>query len=297
MAVRIHTGCMVGAVIRIQEKERAVRKIFVDFEMHPIREAFPAQQRITKNEIIEFGAVMLDEADREIGSYQSYVRPEYMTSYEPFIRRLTGIREEDLAAGRTFAEVLGEFLIWCRTGVAGEADRAVADTCDIADSEEADTCGMADGAIADTCGMADSAISDTCGMADDYLIYSWSDTDLRVLRKNVLLKGVEMSAELAYMFAHWVDFQASFDETMGLQRKLTLDMAIEVSGVDRTGRAHNGLDDARNTSLLYVFTQDPAEGRRVIERIRVLLTPHTDEGVCTLGDLIDFSQLAGCLAG
>jgi hypothetical protein len=45
-----------------------MKTIFVDFEMNPINTSFKEARQICKNEIIEIGAVLLDEDSKEISS-------------------------------------------------------------------------------------------------------------------------------------------------------------------------------------------------------------------------------------
>ena len=53
-----------------------MKHIFVDFEMHPIAKEYKEEKVICQREIIEFGAVMLDESFKEITSFKAFVQPE-----------------------------------------------------------------------------------------------------------------------------------------------------------------------------------------------------------------------------
>lgn len=81
--------------------------------MHPIDKKFKEQRLVTKNEIIEFGAVMVDERDAEISSFKEYVRPDFMIKYAGYIADLTRIRESDLRKADPFEDVLMKFILWC----------------------------------------------------------------------------------------------------------------------------------------------------------------------------------------
>ena len=63
------------------------------------------------NEIIQIGAVLLNEHLKVIDEFNSYVAPQfgYLTS---FITNLTGITEQDLSNAPMFAEALKDFLAW-----------------------------------------------------------------------------------------------------------------------------------------------------------------------------------------
>ena len=57
-----------------------MKAVFVDFEMNPIGRDQKEARRICKGEIIEIGAVKIDEDGNEISSYKEYVLPEYTTA-------------------------------------------------------------------------------------------------------------------------------------------------------------------------------------------------------------------------
>ena len=53
-----------------------MKYIVIDLEMNKIARSSEAR-KICKSEIIEIGAVMLDENLQEIGNFRTYVKPEY----------------------------------------------------------------------------------------------------------------------------------------------------------------------------------------------------------------------------
>ena len=89
------------------------RRIFVDFEMHPIAREYHEERKIWKDEIIEFGAVMMDNENHELDSFQSYVHPVFMTSFSRKICDLTGIGPEQLSGAPHLQTVLKDFTEWC----------------------------------------------------------------------------------------------------------------------------------------------------------------------------------------
>ncbi len=58
------------------------------------------------NEIIEIGAVKLDKNMRCIDTFKVFIIPNIFRKFNPKIKELTGITEEDLATGTTFLEAL-----------------------------------------------------------------------------------------------------------------------------------------------------------------------------------------------
>lgn len=64
-------------------------------------------------EIIQIGAVKLDENRRMTGSFSRLIVPEHYMKLHPRIRRITGITQEDLSDASPFHEVLDQFIAWC----------------------------------------------------------------------------------------------------------------------------------------------------------------------------------------
>ena len=87
--------------------------VFVDFEMNPIGKEQKEARQICSGEIIEIGAVKLDEKGYEISSYKEYVRPEYTFEMNTTCQELTGITMDTLAGASHFREVYERFLHWC----------------------------------------------------------------------------------------------------------------------------------------------------------------------------------------
>ena len=72
-------------------------KIFVDLEMHPIPRILKEERKICTQEIIEIGAVKLNEENEEISSFCEFVKPGYVSKIYSKFQKLTGIRTEDIA--------------------------------------------------------------------------------------------------------------------------------------------------------------------------------------------------------
>lgn len=63
-------------------------------------------------EIIEIGAVKLNEAFEIVDEYQSLIRPQIYATMHKVTEELVNLNMEDLASARTFCEVAKEFLAW-----------------------------------------------------------------------------------------------------------------------------------------------------------------------------------------
>jgi len=77
-------------------------------------------------EIIQIGAVKLDEKLQVISSFDRLVKPKLYTSLHPFVKQITGIEIEDVENAKTFGKVYREFVdfigIDCILCVWGTAD-------------------------------------------------------------------------------------------------------------------------------------------------------------------------------
>ncbi len=85
--------------------------IFVDLEFNNVDRQY--RKQIGKQEVIEFGAVVLDDNMQEVGHFKSYVKPQYSSSIVGIIRDLTGITYKRVAGADCFAAVLARVCSWC----------------------------------------------------------------------------------------------------------------------------------------------------------------------------------------
>ena len=90
-----------------------MKKVFLDLEMNPTGNKGLLSDEILKREIIEIGAVMLDENDNEISSFDEYVRPMLNEVITTKITKLTGITTEDVASADIYPNVIRRFIEWC----------------------------------------------------------------------------------------------------------------------------------------------------------------------------------------
>lgn len=94
------------------KEECLMRSIIVDFEFCTVNKK---QRNITGtklyHEIIEFGAVMLDEDMNVLGRFQKFVKPQY-GKVSADITRLTGITSMMLENEMKFSDVMEAFVKW-----------------------------------------------------------------------------------------------------------------------------------------------------------------------------------------
>lgn len=85
--------------------------IFVDLEFNNVDRQY--RKQIGKQEVIEFGAVVLDDNMQEVGHFKSYVKPQFSSSIYNVIKDLTGITDNMVAGADYFDTVLARFCSWC----------------------------------------------------------------------------------------------------------------------------------------------------------------------------------------
>lgn len=216
-----------------------MKHIVVDLEMNPIRFGHEARA-IGTNEIIEIGAVMLDDNLTEISSFKTFVKPVLNDGITKKITKLTGITDEMVENAPEFGTALRMFTNWCN------------------------------------------------GTGDDVTVYAWSDSDYDQICKEMQIKEYESNEdELNITGNKWDDFQHQFDTHLGFDRQLSLSAALDMAGIDFSGRAHDALDDARNTAELLQVFNDEALFEKTLAKIKDLMTP-TNIGT-SLGSVFDFS--------
>lgn len=94
-----------------KKKASLKRYICIDLEMTEFTTEKNYMISGTKGEVIQFGAVMLDENFNMISKFSSYVKPQY-SSVTPLIHQLTGISNKALENADDFITVFDKFSCW-----------------------------------------------------------------------------------------------------------------------------------------------------------------------------------------
>ena len=81
-------------------------------------------------EIIQIGAVKLNDNFETIGALDILVKPQIYTELNPFVREITGLTMDELARGKSFKEMYKEFIEFIKT------DRSVLCVWGVADIKE-----------------------------------------------------------------------------------------------------------------------------------------------------------------
>ena len=88
-----------------------MNSVFIDLEFCEIHKEFVDEREKSKFEIIEVGAVKLDEKNQVIQRFDALVKPQYGTISD-FITELTHITNEMVAGAADFGTVMDSFLAW-----------------------------------------------------------------------------------------------------------------------------------------------------------------------------------------
>ena len=92
------------------------------------------------------------------------------------------------------------------------------------------------------------------GTGDEVTIYAWSDSDFNQIRKEIELKGYQISeAEKDILTLEWADFQKEFDAHLGFERQLSLNTALQMAGVDFKDITFRPLDEKHSELNVEVF--------------------------------------------
>ncbi|MBR1398456.1 MAG: exonuclease domain-containing protein [Selenomonadaceae bacterium] len=85
--------------------------VVIDLEMNPIKRSEKELRKHLTDEIIEFGAVKLDDDFKQIDNFQCYVKPEF-GEITKHITKLTSITNEMVADKDTFINAFNDFMNW-----------------------------------------------------------------------------------------------------------------------------------------------------------------------------------------
>ena len=88
-----------------------MKYVVVDLEMNPVSREFREVRRKLNEEVIEIGAVRLDENFQQEAEFQCYVKPEY-GPIKKHITSLTGITQAMVADKKTYAACFQDFVDW-----------------------------------------------------------------------------------------------------------------------------------------------------------------------------------------
>ena len=88
--------------------------VVLDLEMNPIKRTEKEIRRQVTDEVIEIGAVKLDDKYKQVDEFQCYVKPQH-GEINKHITKLTGITNETVADKETFVKEFNNFMDWIGT--------------------------------------------------------------------------------------------------------------------------------------------------------------------------------------
>jgi len=120
-------------------------------------------------------------------------------------------------------------------------------------------------------------------MDDVFIIYAWSDNDLKQLENEMKLKNVEIEVFINLM-DNWRDFQREYCDLLGLEKIISLECALNSIGENFVGRMHDALWDARNTASIFALSKNEEQFNRIMQPIIEALRPSKPMTYC-LGEI------------
>ena len=203
-----------------------MKHIFVDFEMNPIDKQFKEARELCKSEIIEIGAVILNDSLEKVSEFKKYVKPEY-NKISKKCSKLTGITDEILESAPNFKDAIEEFMNWCKENCEDE----------------------------------------------EFKIYEWSENDLKQLVKEINLKQIS-SEDFEMFIVDWCDFQKEYCRLLGVEKRISLSMAISSIGEEFEGQVHDALWDAKNTASIFILSKNEEKFYRIMQPVLEALKPN-----------------------
>lgn len=86
---------------------------------------------------------------------------------------------------------------------------------------------------------------------NDVKCVSWSMSDMHQLKNEMAKKNIK-NDKLSVLLESWIDYQIPVDAKLGKEGNVSLEEALIATDIIQNGKAHDGLDDAYNTALLFV---------------------------------------------
>lgn len=89
--------------------------VIVDFEMNPVDAKYKEERKICRSEIIEIGAVIMDENYLVLGEFKTLVKPQFNDCIQKRYETLTGISTQMVSGAPNFSTAYEMFVNWCES--------------------------------------------------------------------------------------------------------------------------------------------------------------------------------------
>ena len=225
--------------------------IVFDLEWNQCPEGKGSENPELPFEIIEIGAVKMNESGEILDTFHQFVRPNVYKWLHYRTREVIGLTARDLRDGMPFPEAARDFLRFC-TNVSKPAAspiRAAGDSPDAAASpaSEPET-SAAEGAPAARASESPAPAheSSAAGSFSPYLFFTWGTMDVMELQRNLRFYGLEHLIKPPVFFGDVQKLFAISYEERKLRR--SLEYAVDFLKLSHEGDFHAALDDAMYTA-------------------------------------------------
>ncbi len=191
-------------------------KLVIDLEMNGI-----GTEEIPMGEIIEIGAVILNDDFEIVSEYNTYVKPDNI-KISNGVQVLTNITIDRLLTAPSIKEALEELI------------------------------------------KSTPNIEETT-------LYTWSDSDTNAIVSELSSKDIHID-EVSKLCEEYVDIQEIFGRQVGIENRINLTKALNMIGLEFTGREHGALADAINTAQILKEIETDQGVRKTIENINSYMT-------------------------
>lgn len=106
---------MCAKILHYLQEDKGMKYIIVDLEMNPVAKEYQTERKICRMEIIEIGAVILDESFLVLGEFKTLVKPRYNCEIYKKYETLTGITTQMVSGAPDFATAYEMFVNWCES--------------------------------------------------------------------------------------------------------------------------------------------------------------------------------------
>ncbi len=181
-------------------------------------------------EIMEIGALMLDDRGTVLGSFHRRIRAEVYRKINPYIAKVTKVKNADLRCGEPFVTVYADFRAWLTemANASGGAEVSVAGGEEVPKS------------------MPSVAGGGELGRSEEIVLCAWGCNDMQNLKANCDFFGCRPKLNFPSLDIQYV-YGLAVEKKVG-QRKL--EEAVERLTTDFAGTWHEALSDAAAAAMI-----------------------------------------------
>ncbi|MNT16951.1 exonuclease [compost metagenome] len=184
-----------------------------------------------QSEIIEIGAVKLNEKLEIVSEFQSFVRPVINPELTEFCTKLTSITQANVDQADTFPYVIAKFILWCSQGESQGNIKV----------------------FGEPFWLCSWGFYDKRQLKQDCEYWGM---DTAWLKNHISIKhqhGAMLSKEMypAYLRQGYTETKAK-QMCKALNRGVGMKTALEDLGIPLEGTHHRGIDDARNIAKIFI---------------------------------------------